>query len=672
MNGSTSIANRLSNAFSFPTVNPHIALSSLLTLALVACEGGGSSGAKSSHTVTGQAGNNGSITQTSGQTVGHGDSAEFSITPNDFYAIESVTSTCGGSLSGNTYTTTAVTSDCTVTVNFGPPTLSLTPATVKHFSFNWPTVSAVTEYHLMENADGMSGYTKVATIDADNRHHDLSVFLPGHINASYILNACNSERCVDSEPVFVSGSLVEAIGYVKASNTGTDDHFGVSVALTNDGNTLAVGASLEDSNATGIDGDSTDNSASSSGAVYIFTRAGNNWMQQAYLKASNTGPNDSFGRSVALSNDGSTLAVGAATEASNATGINGGQTDTSAIGSGAVYIFTRSDANWSQQAYLKASNTEAEDNFGLSVTLSSDGNTLATGAIAEASNATGINGDQADNSILDSGAVYIFSRDGDTWSQQAYIKASNTGTGDAFGNAVSLANDGNTLAVGAIAESSSATGIGGNQSDNGAPVSGAVYIFTRSGTSWSQQAYLKASNTGSFERFGGVVAFAENGNTLAVGAYFENNNAALSGAVYVFNRSSTLWSQQAYLKASNNGANDRFGAALALTEDGNTLAVGAVFESSDATGIGGDQTSDTASQSGAVYLFNRSGGLWQQQAYLKAGNSETGDHFGFGLDIAGDGSTLAVGAYSEDGNATGMDGDQTDNSLTNSGVVYLY
>ena len=180
--------------------------------------------------------------------------------------------------------------------------------------------------------------------------------------------------------------------------------------------------------------------------------------------------NDLFGYSVSLSGD--TLAVGASYERSSATGVNGSQSDNSARNSGAVYIFTRSGRTWSQQAYLKASNTGARDNFGHSVSLSGD--TLAVGASYEDSNATGVNGSQSDNSARNSGAVYVFTRSGTTWSQQAYLKASNTDAGDLFGSSVSLSGD--TLAVGAKSESSSATGVNGNQKDNGADGSGAVYV----------------------------------------------------------------------------------------------------------------------------------------------------------------------------------------------------
>jgi hypothetical protein len=165
-----------------------------------------------------------------------------------------------------------------------------------------------------------------------------------------------------------------------------------------------VGARYESSNATGINGDQADNSAANSGAVYVFTRTGSSWAQQAYIKASNTGANDVFGLSVSLSGD--TLAVGAFGEASNAMGINGNEADNSTSNSGAVYVFTRTGSTWAQQAYVKASNTEANDRFGGSVSLSGD--TLVVGAFGEASNATGINGSEVDNAAPNSGAVYVF------------------------------------------------------------------------------------------------------------------------------------------------------------------------------------------------------------------------------------------------------------------------
>ena len=460
--------------------------------------------------------------------------------------------------------------------------------------------------------------------------------------------------------------------YIKASNTGADDEFGYSISLY--GDTLAVGAYGEDSDATGIEGDQSNNNASASGAVYIFTRTGSTWAQQAYIKTSNAEYGDQFGYAVALYGD--TLAVGAHYEDSAATGIGGDQEDNSAEKSGAVYVFTRTGSTWTQQAYIKASNTGTDDRFGCSVSLYED--TLVAGAYREDSPATGINGVETDDTTdaSASGAVYVFTRTGSTWAQQAYIKASNSDGGDNFGLSVSLYGD--TLAVGAMQESSAAAGIGGDQDDDTTGASGAVYVFTRTDSTWAQQAYIKASNTGASDYFGSSVAL--HGDTLAVGAHFEDSaatgiggdqdddTASASGAVYVFTRTGSTWAQQAYIKASNTGANDYFGLRIAL--NGDTLAVGAYAEDSTTTGIDGEQSNSDASASGAAYVFTRTGDDWEQQAYVKAPNTDSNDQFGWSLALYGD--SLAIGAHYEASAATGIDGDGTNDSVGDSGAVYLY
>ncbi len=380
------------------------------------------------------------------------------------------------------------------------------------------------------------------------------------------------------------------------------------------GSTQGQGSTVGDA-ATGANGDQADNSVIGAGAVYVFVRTNNTWSQQAYVKASNTATVRSFGEDIALSGDGDTLAVGAVGEASNATGIDGDQNNNSALTSGAVYVFKRAGALWAQQAYVKASNTGQNDHFGASVALNADGNTLAVSAIGEDSNAVGIGGSQGDNSAEDAGAVYVFKRVGAVWSQQAYVKASNSEYLDNFGTSVVLNAVGDTLAVGAFGEDSDAEGVGGDQANNARPSSGAVYVFKRAGELWSQQAYIKASTSDYGDYFGVSVSLSADGNTLAVGAQFEysaavgagadqdDNLADRAGAAYVFKRAGAVWSQQSLVKASNTGTLDEFGGAVALSGDGNTLAVAAAREASAAKGVGGDQTDNSAKHSGAVYLY---------------------------------------------------------------------
>jgi hypothetical protein len=473
---------------------------------------------------------------------------------------------------------------------------------------------------------------------------------------------------------------LKQVGYVKASNPGELAQFGDAIALSGDGRTLAVGARAD---------------SSAAGAVYVFARTGDRFVQQASLQASNPDSNDQFGHLVALSADGDILAVSAPFEDSRATGVNGDQTDNSLPQSGAVYVFARTGAAWSQQAYLKASNAgEAEDGdqFGYSLALSDDGATLAAGAIAEDGGDARINGNEADNSASNAGAVYVFARTDGRWSQQAYIKPAGPGGIDAndfFGYSVGLSADGNTLAVGSYDESSSSNVINGPE-NNDSPGTGAVFVFTRSGTSWSRQAYLKASTQDPADSLGTWVAVSDDGNTVAAGAPDEDSlttgidtvetghsgrigtlDDISVGAAYVFVRSGTSWSQQASFKASNSGIEDWFGVRLALSGDGNTLAVAAPNEDSAARGINGRQDDNAASGSGALYLYTRAGTTWTFQSYVKGSNTEAFDEFGSSVALSRTG-TLAVGARSEDAGASGANGDGDDNSTTDSGAVYLF
>jgi hypothetical protein len=449
--------------------------------------------------------------------------------------------------------------------------------------------------------------------------------------------------------------------YLKASNTEADDRFGSAVAVS--GNTVVIGAPGEDSNAAGVNGNQSNNSASGSGAAYVFVGDGSgNWTQQAYLKASNTGAGDSFGFAVAISGD--TIVVGAIAEDSNATGVNGDGANNSKSDSGSAYVFVRSGTTWSQQAYLKASITTAGDQFGYSVGVSGD--SVVIGSFWEST------------TQFSSGAAYVFVRSGTTWSQQAFLKASNIGAGDHFGTSVAISD--NTLIVGSILEDSNATGINGNQNDETALDSGAAYVFVRSGTVWSQQAYLKASNTGTADYFGSSVAIS--GDTVVVGAERERSNAVgvndfanagndtqtNAGAAYIYGRSGTTWSQQAFVKALNSGAGQKFGKSVSAS--GDKVIIGANEEDSGATGINPNPGAAYANNAGAAYVFvNNGSGSWSQLVYLKASNTAANDNFGTAVAIAGD--LVIVGADSEDSAATGVNGNQNDESAFLSGAAYL-
>ncbi|MBL8695050.1 MAG: FG-GAP repeat protein [Planctomycetes bacterium] len=475
----------------------------------------------------------------------------------------------------------------------------------------------------------------------------------------------------DSAAVYpVTVDPVVQIAYVKASNTNPSDDFGHAVAMS--GNTMVVTARYEASAATGVNGNQADNSKPLAGAAYVFVRNGGVWSQQAYLKASNTDSGDEFGWSADISGD--TIVIGAYAEDSAAKGVNGDGSNNSADFAGAAYVFTRTGTTWAQQAYLKASNTEPGDIFGTSVAVFGD--TIVVGAPGEDSAATGVNGDQTADTLPSAGAAYVFIRSGSTWTQQAYLKASNTQNLDQFGYAVDISGD--TAIVGAYLEDSNATGINGNQSDNGALDAGAAYVFVRVGGSWAQQAYLKASNTDADDWFGYRLAVSHNtavisshredSNAVGVNGNGADNSTLNSGAVYVFVRSGGVWSQQAYLKASNTQSSDEFGWSVAVS--GDVVVVGAVGEDSNAVGINGNQVNNSYADAGAAYVFSRAAGVWSQLAYVKASNTGVDDEFAYAVAVSGD--LMAAGADREDSNATGVNGNQSNESGANSGACYVY
>jgi hypothetical protein len=552
------------------------------------------------------------------------------------------------------------------------PSITLTFEAIKLFRFSWSDIEDATFYQLLENADGLSGFTPVGeTVNAGIETLALDVPLYARTNAQYIVQACNNAGCIDSETIFVSDNLVGSIGYIKASNTGNSDFFGSSISLSGDGLTLVVAAPLEDS---GDANDPTDDSTENSGAVYVFIRTSTgSWVQQAYLKADSITETDQFGISVSISSNGDALAIGAIND------------DTGSSNSGAVHFFNRNtQGQWTHTDLIKAELTGSDDKFGTTVSLSADGKTLAVGAPFEDSNSLI---DTDNNEATDTGAVYIFNLQEageiQNWVQSAYLKASNISDEDRFGDAINLSGNGATLVVGVSKEDSNDVNTPEN---NDAESAGAVYVFAlNSDNIWQQQAYLKASNLEAADAFGISVAVNHDGTILAAGARFEssntteingdetNNSANRAGAAYVFTLDDTNnWNQEAYIKPNNTLAKSTFGFSLDLNHEGDFLAVTANLEESSSIGVNGDSNSNS-SGAGAAYTFTRNlAGQWTQQAFIKSSNTANGDQFGIAISIDDEASVLAVGARNEDSSTTGINGDQGDNSIENSGAAYLY
>jgi hypothetical protein len=452
--------------------------------------------------------------------------------------------------------------------------------------------------------------------------------------------------------------------YLKASNTEMGDTFGHSVSLSAAGNVLVVGAEREDGSGNAVDADQTDNLAMDSGAVYVFERTPSRWVQTAYLKPSNTDSLDHFGWRVAISGDGNTIAVGAPGEASNAVGIDGAQGNDSLPSAGAVYVFTRAANTWVQQAYIKASNTGEADELGFVVDLSFDGNTLAVSANHEAS---AVATNPLDDTAPDAGAVYVFTRSGTQWSEQAYLKASNVGAADQFGFSMSLSDSGDTLAVGALKEDGGATVINGDNNDNVSDA-GAAYVFQRSGTTWTQQAYVKPSTNMILAEFGYSVVLAPDGNTLVVGATEETAPQPRHGHAYVFTRANSTWSEQAVLSSPSPDVEDHFGWGLALDGDASTLVVTATYEDGGDNGVGGNPANNDVRDAGALYVFERSGTTWAHRTYVKGLAPAITDLFGYAVAISADSTRIVSATFFDDG----IPGDPATKTSVNSGAVYVF
>lgn len=477
---------------------------------------------------------------------------------------------------------------------------------VELYDFTWSPSAQATHYELWEDPDGPGPLPEVqvgAAITGTRHTYEIKQ-LHLRLNASYRLRDCNGTRCTVRSPALTPDPLRAHFLFDRAG-TGVlapFNHIAGSVVLvTPDLKTLVVGAPDPVSTSTlPRPTPATDDSA-----VHVFVRSavGEVWQPQARLQASNLRApacnnaaqdfchSSSFGSRLALSANGNTLAVSAPGETSNARGVNGNQANTDSLAAGAVYVFQRSGGAWSQQAYIKASNTPARNNtwcqpvhwvtqpcdgqyFGASLALSADGNLLAVGATGDDSPSTGVNGNASDTSAAAAGAVHTYARTGSTWAPQAYLKASNTDAGDGFGSSLSLSADGSTLAVGALFEGSSATGVGGNQLDNARSATGAVYVFAQDREGWTQHAYVKPtvstaahSSTEPLLYFGERTALSANGNTLLVGS--------LRGTAFVYSRVQNTWQAQAHLFAAGPQV-IRFGEWFGLSADGNSVAAAAL------------------------------------------------------------------------------------------------
>ena len=409
-------------------------------------------------------------------------------------AVSLLLSACGGSDNKNNSTSSSSSSSSAHSLTPTPitesgsgvwPDIKISASDSKTLDFAWNSAPASTHYKLLKKADANGLPTQVGVDIPDSTSSgtastsdSVSINPNDWVNNRYIVQACSASACVNSNEILLSAM---PITYIKASNADADDWFGWSIALSGDGQTLAVGAPAEDSEAKAgdVNKDESNNASPNSGAVYVFKKTNGSWQQEAYLKASNTEqhnedsgltlPNDRFGYQIALSADGNTMAVSAIQEDSPSRGINCDENDlaypTSSAASangahvnfniGAVYIFKRSDNLWAKTTYVKPHDPVLDLQFGNSLSLSGDGKRLAVGAYLEGSYRAGI----FDSRSLSSSACIDFSASSISSSSSSSLLSSST-------------------------SSTSSSLVGGLES-------GGIYLFKETDAGWIEEAMIR-------------------------------------------------------------------------------------------------------------------------------------------------------------------------------------
>jgi hypothetical protein len=500
-------------------------------------------------------------------------------------------------------------------------------ADLKLLRFDWEPVAGATFYQLRISPTGSSVYRPLGeTIPASITQVEvpIAVHLQDWVRTRYIVAACNSAGCTNSAALNPRSLMLDTIGYLKASNTDPGDEFGHTVTLSADGYTLAVGAFLESSNASGVNGDQTNNSSPNSGAVYIFRRRGNSWQQEAYLKAGVNESEQSFGndwwfgfRAQALSADGSILAVSASR-----------QTVGSVPDAGAVYVFRRVQNAWSLMATLHAPQPSIEDFFGTSVDMSLDGRTLKI-------NSASPYGDLD----IPQFRTHIFVRPASTWRHSVTLVPS-IPNDECYSTRLSA--DGQTIVSSCVTRATN---------------SPHIVTTKRVGDAWVHVSVLPTSVA--FYQLRQPIALNTDATVMALSEGFD------SGLVGIYRWASGAWVRETGI--------NRPGWDLAFNSEGNMLGIGLFTALESGPGISPITMPGTA-ELGAVYVYQRNvtTNTWALRNVVKSANPGYHDFFGRSISFSASGRTLAVGAPRENSNATGIDGVRNNEDAPNAGAAYLY
>lgn len=355
------------------------------------------------------------------------------------------------------------------------------------------------------------------------------------------------------------------------------NNFGSSISISADGSTVIAGGYGNEQ---------------SKGAAYVFTREGNSWDLQAKLISDDCELDDDnlrtkrFGWAVAISGNGDIAAI-------TKYGIYNVEKS--------VYIFTREENSWTEQTRILPPDTCSDDSFGHSLAISADGSVLIIGA---------------PRNNLSKGAVYIYTRKGNSWNLQTELTDTSPKAYNNFGCSVAISSDGSVAVIGSFGKS---------------PDKSFVHIFSKNEHKWHMCAKLKNPINSPVSVFGHTVAISGDGSVIAAGLTYKEEYT--KGIVYVFAKVGDVWVQKNKLKSDNEELQDKFGYSISISEDGNIIVVGASGE---------------ISFRGCAYVFTRSDSSWDQYVKLMTSKPKIGDSFGDSIVISNDGSVIAVGASTKE------------------------
>lgn len=459
---------------------------------------------------------------------------------------------------------------------------------ITHFFSIWEIATDINFTNVIYNS-GTDSSSKTA-IDLGSKGISLLSETIYYVRVRYVNNASymslwsnpSSFTTSDSLPIYQTSKLL-------SSDNNLGDYFGYDVDISANGNTIVVGSY-------GAESVNTD-----TGAAFVYKRIDNNWIQETKLVASDVETGDYFGYAVSISGDGNTVVVTSPLE------------NEVTIQAGAAYIFKYVGGSWVQDIKITDINGAYLDRLGVATAVNYNGDRVAIGAAWRNS-----------GSYWDNGAVYVYRQESSIWYLEAILEANIGETYAYYGRAVGMSANGSVIVVGAA------------YADVVGYESGAAYIYTREGNNWTEAIRLVPSDATAESYFGESVAISGDGNTVAIGAHLADTTSPDTGAVYIYRNINGTWVQSYKVMSTEVNTGDKFGLCVSLNSNGTLLTVAA------------ESVSGGPSTSGGCYLFALTEAGWTQQSVLLSTDIEVGDGFASSSAISGDGSTIIMGSPNDD------------------------